>query len=292
MLFYLDNWLSADPTVPNAGSVQQRGALGATATSRRASQQAKGSSGAGASTRTTDASCWSCTRSASTAATRRRTSSRSRARFTGWTIRANPRARRRVPCSSRGCTTPGEDGARARRSRRAAASEDGEQVLDILARHPVDRALHRRASWRGVSSATSRRRRSSIARQAVPQTDGDLREVVGRSSRPGVLARGAYRAKVKTPFEFVVSALRATGMTARQTAAAAAALLQMGDAALHVPAADGLRRHGGRLGQRRRTGGAHELRAQLDRRRRSRRHRSAARSFSAATGRQTAAWSQ
>jgi uncharacterized protein (DUF1800 family) len=43
-------------------------------------------------------------------------------------------------------------------------------------------------------------------------TDGDLREVMRTIlTSPEFLAPGAYRAKVKTPFEFVVSALRATG---------------------------------------------------------------------------------
>ena len=65
MLFYLDNWQSQAPRedLPFPAGVRRRG-----------------------STRTTVASCWSCTRSASTAATRRPMSSPSPARFTGWTI--------------------------------------------------------------------------------------------------------------------------------------------------------------------------------------------------------------
>ena len=44
------------------------------------------------------------------------------------------------------------------------------------------------------------------------ETDGDLREVMRTIlTSPEFLSPDAYRAKVKTPFEFVVSALRATG---------------------------------------------------------------------------------
>jgi uncharacterized protein (DUF1800 family) len=43
-------------------------------------------------------------------------------------------------------------------------------------------------------------------------TDGDLREVMRTIlTSPEFVGPGSYRAKVKTPFEFVVSALRATG---------------------------------------------------------------------------------
>jgi len=44
------------------------------------------------------------------------------------------------------------------------------------------------------------------------ETDGDLREVTRAIlTSPEFLSPDAYRAKVKTPFEFIVSALRATG---------------------------------------------------------------------------------
>ena len=47
------------------------------------------------------------------------------------------------------------------------------------------------------------------------ETDGDIREVVRTIvTSPEFFATDAYRAKVKTPFEFVVSAIRATGADA------------------------------------------------------------------------------
>ena len=61
--------------------------------------------------------------------------------FTGWTIE-NPRQGGGFR-STRACTTPGRRSCSATSSRRAAASRDGEQVLDILATASVDGALHR-----------------------------------------------------------------------------------------------------------------------------------------------------
>ena len=76
MLFYLDNWLSADPAA--AARIKERaqrfGPRLAPPRRRHARGDARGAQPTAAgSTRTTRASCWSCTRSASTAATRRRT---------------------------------------------------------------------------------------------------------------------------------------------------------------------------------------------------------------------------
>ncbi len=54
-----------------------------------------------------------------------------------------------------------------------------------------------------------------IARAAerFRKTDGDLREVTRTIvTSPEFLGRDAYRAKTKTPFEYVVSAVRATGI--------------------------------------------------------------------------------
>ena len=89
---------------------------------------------------------------------------------------------------------------------------DGEQVLDILARHPstahfIATALVRRF----VSDAPPPALVDRVAAR-FRQTDGDLREVLRTIlTAPEFLSPEAYRAKVKTPLEFVVSAVRATG---------------------------------------------------------------------------------
>ena len=88
---------------------------------------------------------------------------------------------------------------------------DGEAVLDILAAHP--------ATARFVATKLVRRFVSDVpppplvdrAAARFRDTGGNLREVTRTilTSRE-FLSSAAYYAKVKTPFEFVVSALRAT----------------------------------------------------------------------------------
>ena len=89
---------------------------------------------------------------------------------------------------------------------------DGEQVLDILAKHPsTARFIATKLARRFVSDTPP----AALVERAAARfrdTDGDLREVVRTIlTSPEFLSPDAYRAKVKTPFEFVVSALRATG---------------------------------------------------------------------------------
>jgi uncharacterized protein (DUF1800 family) len=90
--------------------------------------------------------------------------------------------------------------------------EDGEQVLDILAKHPsTARYIAHKLAVRLVSDEPPA---DVVDRAAATftRTNGDLREVVRTIvTSPEFFAADAYRAKVKTPFELVVSALRATG---------------------------------------------------------------------------------
>lgn len=89
---------------------------------------------------------------------------------------------------------------------------DGERVLDILAEHP--------ATARFIATKLARRFIADVPPPAVvdraaarfTQTHGDLREVTRTIlASPEFLSPDVYHAKMKTPFEFVVSALRATG---------------------------------------------------------------------------------
>jgi uncharacterized protein (DUF1800 family) len=107
--------------------------------------------------------------------------------------------------------------------------KDGEQVLDILSHHP--------STARFISTKLARRFVGDDPPQALvdraakrfTDTNGDLREVVRTIvTSPEFFAAGAYRAKVKTPFEFMVSALRASNADIRGPGGLIRALQQLG----------------------------------------------------------------
>ncbi|HVH50306.1 MAG TPA: DUF1800 family protein [Candidatus Bathyarchaeia archaeon] len=90
--------------------------------------------------------------------------------------------------------------------------KDGQQVIELLAKNP--------STARFISSKLARRfvsdnpPQSLVARmaQTFQSSDGDIRAVM-RSMiySPEFWTRDAYRAKIKTPFEFVVSTVRTLG---------------------------------------------------------------------------------
>jgi len=90
--------------------------------------------------------------------------------------------------------------------------EDGEQVLDIIARHPATaHFIARKLAVRFVSDDPPPALVERAA-QTFLRTDGDIREVVRTIvTSPEFFSRAAYHAKVKSPFELVASALRAIG---------------------------------------------------------------------------------
>jgi uncharacterized protein (DUF1800 family) len=87
--------------------------------------------------------------------------------------------------------------------------EDGEQVLDILARHPsTARFIARKLVIHFVSDTAPAALVERVA-QVYRRTDGDIREMMRTIvSSPEFNSRATYRAKVKTPFELVASILR------------------------------------------------------------------------------------
>jgi uncharacterized protein (DUF1800 family) len=90
--------------------------------------------------------------------------------------------------------------------------EDGEAVLDILARDP--RTAHFIAHKLAVRFVSDEPPAALVDRAAAVflRTDGDIREVVRTIvTSPEFFSRAAYRSKVKSPFELVASALRAVG---------------------------------------------------------------------------------
>jgi uncharacterized protein (DUF1800 family) len=130
--------------------------------------------------------------------------------FTGWTI-ATPRAGGGFRFDPR----LHDDGGKTVLGHRLPAGggqADGERVLDILAAHPsTARFIATKLARRFVADDPP----TGLVDRAADRfrrTGGDLREVVRAIlTSPEFLAPAAYRAKVKTPFEFVASAVRATG---------------------------------------------------------------------------------
>ena len=90
--------------------------------------------------------------------------------------------------------------------------EDGEAVLDIVARHPATaHFIARKLATRFVSDTPSPELVERAA-QTFLRTDGDIREVVRTIvTSSEFFSRTSYRTKVKSPFELVASALRAVG---------------------------------------------------------------------------------
>jgi uncharacterized protein (DUF1800 family) len=99
--------------------------------------------------------------------------------------------------------------------------EDGEQVLDILSRHPsTAHFIARKLVVRFVSDSAPAALVERAA-QTFLRTDGDIREVVRTIvTSPEFNSRAAYRAKIKTPFELIASidrAMLATPDTTQRT---------------------------------------------------------------------------
>jgi uncharacterized protein (DUF1800 family) len=102
-------------------------------------------------------------------------------------------------------------------------------VLDILAKHPSTARFIATKLARRFVSDTPPPALVDRAAERFRDTDGNIREVVRTIvTSPEFFAAEAYRAKVKTPFEFVVSAIRATGADVVDAAPLAQAIRQLG----------------------------------------------------------------
>ena len=89
---------------------------------------------------------------------------------------------------------------------------DGEQVLDILAAHPSTAKFIATKLVQRFVSDTPPPALVDRAAKRFRDTDGDLREVLRTIlTSPEFASPDVYAAKVKSPFEFVASALRAAG---------------------------------------------------------------------------------
>jgi uncharacterized protein (DUF1800 family) len=147
--------------------------------------------------------------------------------FTGWTIQS-PRQGRAFKFQPR-LHDPGQKVVLGHVITAGRGIEDGEDVLDLLAKHPsTARFIATKLVRRFVSDVPSP---ALVERAAARfhETGGDLREVLRAIvTSPDFLSPDVYRAKVKTPFEFVVSAVRATGADVQNALPLARAMQQLG----------------------------------------------------------------
>ncbi|HTJ22112.1 MAG TPA: DUF1800 domain-containing protein [Gemmatimonadaceae bacterium] len=123
--------------------------------------------------------------------------------------------------------------------------DEGERVLDMLARHPsTARFITTKLARHFVSDEPPR---ALIDRCAgtFSKSDGDIRETVRCViTSPEFFSRTAYRAKVKTPFELVASALRAVNAQPDTTPRTAQIVARLGQPIFGRQTPDGWPDHG------------------------------------------------
>jgi len=223
MLFYLDNWMStrADLVMPRGPNAGRRMGLNENYARELMELHTLGVDGGYTQQDVTEvARC-----------------------FTGWTIDRpreggsflfRPRAHDSGPKRVLGQTIPPDGGER-----------DGERVIDILVKHPsTARFISTKLARHFVSDTPPP---ALVERMAATfrKTDGDIRAVMTTLvTSPEFWSRDAYRAKIKTPFEVVASAVRA--LDGRVVVPPAAA---RGERPLPIGGGFELAREIGRLGQ-------------------------------------------
>jgi uncharacterized protein (DUF1800 family) len=130
--------------------------------------------------------------------------------FTGWTI-SQPATKPEFVFASFMHDT-GEKAVLGHKIPAGGGEQDGLQAIDILARHPsTAKYISKKLAERFVADEPPQSLVDRMA-QTFTKTDGDLRAVLQTMfTSPEFLSEGAWDAKVKSPFEMVVSAVRAMG---------------------------------------------------------------------------------
>ena len=190
MLFYLDNWQSVGPDAPAARRAAKKGARGLNENYGRELLELHTLGVDGGYTQKDVTEAARC--------------------FTGWTI-IQPQRGGEFIVQRRACTITARRPCSASRSLPAAASSDGEKVLDIVAHHPsTARFISRKLAQRFVADEPPASLVDRMA-ETFRKTDGDLRAVMKTmlESQGVLVSEGAYRSKMKSPFEMVASAVRA-----------------------------------------------------------------------------------
>src|SRR5262249_26303442 len=131
--------------------------------------------------------------------------------FTGWTI-ASPRQGGGFQYEPR-MHDNGEKIVLGHKIKAGGGRHDGEGVLGILASHPSTAPFIATKLVRRFVSDDPPQALVDRAAERFRETKGDVREVVRTIvTSPEFFAPETYRAKVKTPFEFVASAVRAASV--------------------------------------------------------------------------------
>jgi uncharacterized protein (DUF1800 family) len=235
MLFYLDNWQSADPNGPHADPRQNgrprvgRGALGGRAIFPRPpavqNQQARRAP-RGLNENYGRELMELHTLGVDGGYTQKDVTEVARA-FTGWTI-DNPRQGAAYRFEPR-IHDDREKTVLGHRIKAGGGQGDGEQVLDILVRHPATAHFIATKLVRRFVSDTPPASLVDRAAARFRDTDGDLRDVMRTIlTSAEFLSPDAFRAKVKTPFEFIVSAMRATAADVQDAMPLVRAMQQLG----------------------------------------------------------------
>ena len=107
--------------------------------------------------------------------------------------------------------------------------KDGEMVLDVLAKHPATATFVATKLARRFVADDPPVKLVERAAARFRETGGDIREVIRVIvTSQEFFAPSAYRAKVKTPLEFVASAVRASGVDLRNGQPLVNALRELG----------------------------------------------------------------
>jgi uncharacterized protein (DUF1800 family) len=145
--------------------------------------------------------------------------------FTGWTIDRGGTFRFVAALHD-----PGEKVVLGHTIKAGGGIEDGERVLDILAAHP---ATAHHIAYQLAQRLVADEPPAAIVDRAAARfraTGGDLREVVSTIvTSPEFLTATVRGAKFKTPFTLVVSTMRTTGATVNDARALVQTLQQMGE---------------------------------------------------------------
>jgi uncharacterized protein (DUF1800 family) len=204
MLFYLDNWLSADPSAPAFRQARKRG-LNENYAREIMELHTLGVDGGYTQKDVTEvARC-----------------------FTGWTMR-NPRQGAPQFFFNERIHDHGDKVVLGHRIK-AGGKNEGDEVIHLLATHPsTARFISYKLTRRFVADEPPKALVDRAA-ETFRKTDGDIRSVVKTIvTSPEFASSAARAAKVKTPLEFVVSAVRASGAEVVDARALAGRLAAMG----------------------------------------------------------------
>jgi uncharacterized protein (DUF1800 family) len=229
MLFYLDNWLSVGPDSPVAHGVPPRGGSGPFAARRAQMRRQQRPNAKNRRTGLNENYARELmelhTLGVNGGYTQKDVTEVAKV-FTGWTLQ-DPRRGGGYEFNER-MHEPGTKTVLGHKIKER-GEDEGKQVLDILAHHPsTARFISMKLATRFVSDNPPQSLIDRMAKTFL-QKDGDIREVLKTMfDSPEFWSPDAQRAKVKTPLEFVASAVRASGADVADPLPLAMALDRMG----------------------------------------------------------------